>query len=54
MYGNNNNAYKVILHPIYADPTSFEQDVTVDASFNNYGTFKKVDIEFEVRQGIEW
>ena len=33
-----------------ADPTSFGQNVTVEASFNNDGTFKRLEIEFIVRK----
>lgn len=32
-----------------ADPISFRQNVTVEASFNSDGTFKRFEIEFIVR-----
>ena len=42
----------LFMHSIVfnVDPTSFGQNVTVEASFNNDGTFKKLEIEFIVRK----
>ena len=41
----------IVIHSTVfnADPISFRQNVTVEASFNSDGTFKRFEIEFIVR-----
>ena len=44
------DCYHFIHNTVFhADPISFGQNVTVEASFNSDGTFKRFEIEFIVR-----